>query len=114
MSALAQIQAFIRRKTEALPRMLTLHGKIEMAKRTLELKRLHKGKKTEEKQEPLTYVDAEDAEDAAMESEESEEEIEQIPIGAGDKRKRHADAEDQDDIELDDSVSGHSEDDQDD
>lgn len=46
--------------------MLTLHGKIEMAKRTLELKRLHKGKKTEEKQEPLTYVDAEDAEDAAM------------------------------------------------
>lgn len=60
-----------------LPRLITLHGKIEMAKKTLELKKLHKaGKKQPGPAEPLTYVDADEADDIEMESEESEEEIE--------------------------------------
>jgi len=56
---------------------MTLHGKIEMAKKTLELKKLHRaGKKQPEPAEPLTYVDADEADDVDMESDESEEEIE--------------------------------------
>lgn len=68
---------------------MTLHGKIEMAKKTLELKKLHKaGQKQPVQAEPLIYVDADEADDVEMESEESEEEIEQIPISQS-KRKRH-------------------------
>ena len=76
MSSLSQIQAFIKRKTQVLPRLMTLHGKIEMAKKTLELKKLHKTKKQQVHAEPLTYIDADEAEDVDMESEDSEEEIE--------------------------------------
>ena len=44
-----------------------------------------------------------------MESEESEEEIEQIPLGETTKRRRGDYYEDgADDLELDDSVSDHS------
>ena len=51
--------------------MLTLQGKIEMAKRTLELRKLQKNKMTVVP-EALTFHDADEAEDLAMESCEDE------------------------------------------
>lgn len=51
--------------------MLTLQGKIEMAKRTLELRKLQKNKKAVVP-EALIYHDADEAEDLAMESGEDE------------------------------------------
>ena len=103
MSALSQIQAFIKRKTQVLPRLMTLHGKIEMAKKTLELKKLHKAKKQIVHAEPLTYIDADEADDVEMDSEDSQEEIEQIPISQ--TKRKHFDNEDESGLELDDSVS---------
>lgn len=87
-----------------MPRLLTLQGKIEMAKRTLELRKINRNKK--QAPEPLTYQDADEAADVEME-EESEEEIEQIPISKT-KRKKVAEDDEPEGIYLDDSVSDKS------
>jgi len=112
MLCLSQIQAFVKRKTQTLPRLLTLHGKIEMAKRTLELRKMKK-KASQPKPEAktLVYHDADEGEDEDMEQdgseesdgsgEEGEEEIEQIPIAKPNKRRQV----DRDEMDSDDDAA---------
>ena len=78
------MQAFIKKKTSNLNKYIQLKGKLEMAKRTLDIKPA----KHLSKAEPLVYKDASDvsdgeisSEDQAMSDEEAEEELKDIPLG---------------------------------
>lgn len=66
LSSLSQIQTFIHKKTAQMDRMLALKGKLEMAKRTIQLKRQVKSqhKAVEAESRVLVYKDADDSSDS--------------------------------------------------
>ena len=73
LSTLSQIQTFIQRKTATMDKLLLLKGKLEMAKRTIQLQKaststsgLKKSVDSQAKPSTLVYKDAPDNEDSSQ------------------------------------------------
>ena len=110
---LLQIQAFIAKKTSTLQKCISLKGKLEMARRTIELKSSAQSKGISD---PLVYKDAADSDDEMQsvdsdeadgeDGESEDEEIIEIPL---DKRRIVDESDEGYGDQIDDSVSSSGE-----